>query len=250
MREKIVAGNWKMNNDLAQTEDLLGNLKNQWKEKEGVRVIVAPPFTNLYHAFDSLREWPIDVAAQNMNENKSGAFTGEVSAQMLTSIGVKTVILGHSERRAIYKETDDVLAKKVNAALENDMEVIFCVGEELNERKADKHFEVVKNQLEKGLFEVPADKWDKAIIAYEPVWAIGTGETASPEQAQEMHAFIRKTIGDKFGQELANEVAILYGGSVKPDNAQEIFAKEDVDGGLIGGASLKAGDFLAIINAF
>jgi len=250
MREKIVAGNWKMNNDLAQTEDLLGNLKNQWKEKEGVRVIVAPPFTNLYHAFDSLRKWPIDVAAQNMNENKSGAFTGEISAQMLTSIGVKTVILGHSERRAIYKETDDLLAKKVNAALENDMEVIFCVGEELNDRKGDKHFEVVKNQLEKGLFQVPADKWEKVIIAYEPVWAIGTGETASPEQAQEMHAFIRKILSDKFGQELADEVAILYGGSVKPDNAQEIFAKEDVDGGLIGGASLKAGDFLAIVNAF
>lgn len=250
MRNKIVAGNWKMNNDLAQTEDLLGNIKNQWKEKEGVRVIVAPPFTNLYKAFESLRKFPIDVAAQNMNENKNGAFTGEVSAQMLTSIGVKTVILGHSERRAIYKETDELLAKKVDSAFENDMEVIFCVGEELAERKAEKHFEVVKNQLEKGLFHLLADKWEKVIIAYEPVWAIGTGETASPEQAQEMHAFIRKTIAGKYSQELADEVSILYGGSVKPDNAQEIFAKEDVDGGLIGGASLKADDFLAIVNAF
>lgn len=250
MRNKIVAGNWKMNNDLAQTEDLLGNIKNQWKEKEGVRVIVAPPFTNLFSAFESLRKWPIDVAAQNMNENKSGAFTGEISAQMLTSIGVKTVILGHSERRAIYKETDELLAKKVDSAFGNEMEVIFCVGEELAERKSEKHFEVVKNQLEKGLFHLAAEKWEKVIIAYEPVWAIGTGETASPEQAQEMHAFIRKTIAGKYGQELADEVSILYGGSVKPDNAQEIFAKEDVDGGLIGGASLKAEDFLAIVNAF
>lgn len=250
MRDKIVAGNWKMNNDLAQTEDLLGQLKNKWQEKEGVRVIVAPAFTNLHHAFESLRDYAIDVAAQNMNENKDGAFTGEVSAQMLTSIGVKTVILGHSERRAIYKETDEVLAKKVDTALENEMEVIFCCGEELNERKADKHFEVVKSQLEKGLFHVSEANWKNIVIAYEPVWAIGTGETASPEQAQEMHAFIRKTISEKFGEELANEVAILYGGSVKPNNAQEIFAKEDVDGGLIGGASLKADDFLAIVNAF
>jgi triosephosphate isomerase (TIM) len=250
MRDKIVAGNWKMNNDLAQTEDLLGNIKNLWKEKEGVRVIVAPSFTNLHHAFESLRKWPIDVAAQNMHENSNGAFTGEVSAQMLTSIGIKTVILGHSERRAIFKETDDLLAKKVNTALENDMEVIFCVGEELSERKSEKHFDVVKSQLEKALFQLSAENWKKIVIAYEPVWAIGTGETASPDQAQEMHAFIRKTIAGKYGEELADEVSILYGGSVKPDNAQEIFAKEDVDGGLIGGASLKAGDFLAIVNAF
>ncbi len=250
MRDKIVAGNWKMNNDLAQTEDLLSNLKKLYKESEGVRVIVAPSFTNLHHAFESLRKSSIDVAAQNMNENSEGAYTGEVSARMLTSIGVKTVILGHSERRAIYKETDELLAKKVDAALENDMEVIFCCGEELNERKADKHFDVVKRQLEKGLFHVSEANWKKIVIAYEPVWAIGTGETASPEQAQEMHAFIRKTVAEKFGNDLANEVAILYGGSVKPGNAQEIFAKEDVDGGLIGGASLNAEDFMAIANAF
>ena len=250
MRKKIVAGNWKMNNDLAQTEDMLGQLKNKWRENDEVRVIIAPAFTNLHHAFQSLRNFPIDVAAQNMNENSNGAFTGEVSAQMLTSIGVKTVILGHSERRAIFKETDEVLAKKVNTALENDMEVIFCCGEELGQRKAEKHFEVVRNQLEKALFQVSEANWQRIIIAYEPVWAIGTGETASPEQAQEMHAFIRKTISEKFGQDLANDVSILYGGSVKPDNAREIFAREDVDGGLIGGASLKADDFLAIVNAF
>lgn len=250
MRDKIVAGNWKMNNDLAQTEELLSQIKVQWEKKPDVRVIVAPAFTNLYHAFDSLRETAVEVAAQNMNENKNGAFTGEISASMLTSVGVKTVILGHSERRAIYKETDELLSKKVDAALENEMEVIFCVGEELTERNNERHFDVVKRQLDKGLFQIASKDWSKIIIAYEPVWAIGTGETASPEQAQEMHAFIRKTISEEFGQEIANEVAILYGGSVKPDNAKEIFAKEDVDGGLIGGASLKAEDFLAITDSF
>ncbi len=250
MRDKIVAGNWKMNNDLAQTEELLKGIKKQWEEKPGVRVIVAPAFTNLYHAFDSLREIPVEVAAQNMNEHDNGAFTGEVSAAMLTSVGVKTVILGHSERRAIFKETDEVLAKKVDSALKNEMEVIFCCGEELEDRKSGNHFEVVKQQLEKGLFHITREAWEKVVIAYEPVWAIGTGETASPEQAQEMHAFIRKTISEKFGEEIATEVSILYGGSVKPANAEEIFAKEDVDGGLIGGASLKAEDFLGIVRAF
>lgn len=238
-----------MNNDLAQTEDLLTKIKSLRTEKSGVRVIVAPSFTNLWHAFESLRDTSVEVAAQNMNENESGAFTGEVSASMLTSVGVKSVILGHSERRAIYKETDDLLAKKVDAALKNEMEVIFCCGEELEERKSDNHFEVVRSQLEKGLFHISSEAWQKVVIAYEPVWAIGTGETASPEQAQEMHAFIRKTISDKFGEEIANDVSILYGGSVKPANAEEIFAKEDVDGGLIGGASLKAEDFLAIVEA-
>src|SRR6056297_1921971 len=163
MRDKIVAGNWKMNNDLAQTEDLLSNLKKLYKESEGVRVIVAPSFTNLHHAFESLRKSSIDVAAQNMNENSEGAYTGEVSAKMLTSIGVKTVILGHSERRAIYKETDELLGKKVDTALENDIEVIFCCGEELNERKADKHFDVVKTQLEKGLFHISEENWKKVV---------------------------------------------------------------------------------------
>lgn len=249
MRDKIVAGNWKMNNDLAQTEDLLTKIKTLISEKQGVRVVVAPSFTNLWHAFETLRGTPVEVAAQNMNENESGAFTGEVSASMLTSVGVKTVILGHSERRAIYNETDDLLAKKVDAALKNDMEVIFCCGEELEERKNENHFEVVKSQLENGIFHISSEAWKKVVIAYEPVWAIGTGETASPEQAQEMHAFIRKTIAGKYGEEIANNVSILYGGSVKPGNAEEIFAKEDVDGGLVGGASLKAEDFLAIVEA-
>lgn len=250
MRDKIVAGNWKMNNDLAQTEDLLTSIKSKLSEKTDVRLIVAPAFTNLYHAFDSLRKTSVEVAAQNMNENTNGAFTGEISASMLTSVGVKMVILGHSERRSIYGETDILLAKKMNAALENDMEVIFCCGEELSERKEDRHFEVVQQQLEKGLFHISGEDWNKVIIAYEPVWAIGTGETASPEQAQEMHAFIRNSVSEKAGEGVADEISILYGGSVKPANAKEIFAKKDVDGGLVGGASLNAEDFMAIAESF
>ncbi|HET8753911.1 MAG TPA: triose-phosphate isomerase [Salinimicrobium sp.] len=250
MREKIVAGNWKMNNDLAETEELLSNLKLQWIKEPEATVIVAPPFTNLYHSFESLRSTPVEVAAQNMHQEENGAFTGEVSARMLKSVGVKTVILGHSERRSIFNESNEILAKKVSSALKNELKIIFCVGESLEERKKDGHFEVVKSQLEQALFNVAKDLWKNIVIAYEPVWAIGTGETASPEQAQEMHAFIRKVIGDKFGQEIASNTSILYGGSVKPSNAKEIFAKEDVDGGLIGGASLKAEDFLAIVHSF
>ena len=250
MRDKIVAGNWKMNNDLAQTEDLLAQIKKQWNQNPEVRLIVAPSFTNLYHAFESLRDTTIEVAAQNMNENSEGAYTGEVSAKMLTSVGVKTVILGHSERRSIFKESDALIGKKVDAALDNEMEIIFCCGEELQERKNGSHFEIVKEQLENGIFHLSAEQFSNVIVAYEPVWAIGTGETASPEQAQEMHAFIRKTISKKYGEKVAKETSILYGGSVKPGNANEIFAKEDVDGGLIGGASLKAEDFLAIAGSF
>ena len=250
MRDKIVAGNWKMNYDLSETEELLTEIKRGWRETPGVRVLVAPAFPNLYHSFKSLRELPIEVAAQNMSQHKNGAFTGEVSAGMLKSVGVKAVILGHSERRSIFGEKDEVVSEKVKSALENGLEVIFCCGEELEERKKNQHFEVVKRQLEKGLFQSSAEDLENIIIAYEPVWAIGTGETASPEQAQEMHAFIRKTISEKYEAGAAEKISILYGGSVKPANAKEIFAKEDVDGGLIGGASLKAEDFLAIVHAF
>jgi triosephosphate isomerase len=250
MRKNIVAGNWKMNNDLSETEELLAQLKQHLEQEPQAEVVVAPSFTNLYHVFQSLAGTPVKVAAQNMHESENGAFTGEVSAKMLTSVGVKYVILGHSERRAIFKETDELLAKKVTAALQNDLQVIFCVGEELDQRKSDNHFKVVEEQLSKGLFNISKEDWKNIVIAYEPVWAIGTGETASPEQAQEMHAFIRKTVSEKFGGEIAEEVSILYGGSVKPANAKEIFAKKDVDGGLIGGASLKAEDFLAIVHSF
>ena len=249
MRRKIVAGNWKMNNDLAETEELLSNIKLQWVKQPEATVIVAPAFTNLFHTFESLRKTPIEVAAQNMHQSENGAFTGEVSAKMLKSVGVSTVILGHSERRTLFNETNEVLAEKVNSALENGLKVIFCVGEELEERKKDNHFKVVENHLEAGLFHISPDSWKEIVIAYEPVWAIGTGETASPEQAQEMHAFIRKTIAGEFGKEIADEVSILYGGSVNAGNAKELFACPDVDGGLVGGAALVADEFTGIITA-
>ncbi|SHJ05277.1 triosephosphate isomerase [Mesonia phycicola] len=251
MREKIVAGNWKMNCDLAEMEELLAGLKNKAETiPSDVSLMVAPSFTNLYPAFQSTKETPITVVAQNMHQSENGAFTGEVSPSMLKSVGVETVILGHSERRAIFNETDELLAEKVNTALAHGMKVIFCFGEELKDRKEDKHFDVVKSQLQNGLFHIEDSAWSNIVLAYEPVWAIGTGETASPEQAQEMHAEIRKMLASAFSQDIADKVSILYGGSVKPANAKEIFAKEDVDGGLIGGASLKADDFLAIANSY
>lgn len=249
MRRKIVAGNWKMNNNLSETEALLNDLIAQVMNTD-VNVMVAPTSVNLFQAFNVLKEHNIEVIAQNMHQEANGAYTGEVSANMLQSVGVNTVILGHSERRAYFGETDELLAKKVDTALANDMQIVFCFGEELEDRKSENHFTVVESQLKNALFHLNAADWKNIILAYEPVWAIGTGETASPEQAQEMHAFIRKTISEKFGNETANELSILYGGSVKPANATEIFAKADVDGGLIGGAALKAGDFTAIINAF
>ncbi|MBT8182606.1 MAG: triose-phosphate isomerase [Eudoraea sp.] len=248
MRSKIVAGNWKMNKNLSETQVLLGEISDKLPDTEA-EVIVAPTFVNLAETARTLESTDIKVAAQNMHFAKSGAFTGEISADMLLNINVDTVIIGHSERRAYFGETDDLLAKKVKAALENKMRVIFCFGEELEERKAGNHFNVVESQLKNGLFELPADAWSQIVLAYEPVWAIGTGETASPEQAQEMHAFIRKTITEAYDASIANEVSILYGGSVKPANAGEIFSKPDVDGGLIGGAALVADDFIAIVKA-
>ncbi|WP_282044413.1 triose-phosphate isomerase [Winogradskyella flava] len=249
MRKHIVAGNWKMNNGLIQTESLIVELKKQTKTSDA-EVMIAPTFTNLWHAFQSTRQDDIEVVAQNMHFAENGAYTGEVSAGMLKSLGIKTVILGHSERRAYFNETDESLAKKVDAALANDMRVIFCFGEELSERKAGNEEAVVENQIKNALFHLGADAFKSIVLAYEPVWAIGTGETASPEQAQDMHAFIRRTLATKYGSEIADSVSILYGGSVKPNNAKEIFIKPDVDGGLIGGASLKAEDFFAIVNAF
>lgn len=249
MRKKIVAGNWKMNHDLAETEMFLVALKKQVFPEE-VSVMIAPSFTNLHHAFNSLREHPVTVVAQNMHQSGEGAFTGEVSAPMLKSVGVDAVILGHSERRAMFGEDNALLAEKVNTALENEMTVIFCVGEELDDRKQDNHFELIKTQLSEGLFHVGDDAWKNIVIAYEPVWAIGTGETASPQQAQEMHKVIREAIAKNYSQTIADEVPILYGGSVKPDNAAEIFSQPDVDGGLIGGASLKVESFMEIVNAF
>ncbi len=251
MRQKIVAGNWKMNNTQEETVQLIKALNGaiEGHSLENTRVMVAPTFVSLTSALQESKSSAIEVIAQNMHQAKSGAFTGEVSATMLKGIGINTVILGHSERRSYFGETDELLAEKVNAALENNLETIFCFGEVIEERKSNNHFTVVENQLKNALFHLEANAWKNIVLAYEPVWAIGTGETASPEQAQEMHAFIRSIIQKQYNNDVANAVSILYGGSVKPENAQEIFSKPDVDGGLIGGASLKATDFTAIINA-
>ncbi|NJB72559.1 triosephosphate isomerase [Saonia flava] len=248
MRSKIVAGNWKMNKNLAETEALLSELSAKLPNTEA-EVMVAPTFVNLTGAISNLEGSTIEVIAQNMHFAKSGAYTGEISAGMLVNIGIDTVIIGHSERRAYFGETDEILEKKVTAALENNLKVMFCFGEELEDRKSGNHFNVVKSQLKNALFSLNKSAWGNIILAYEPVWAIGTGETASPEQAQEMHAFIRKTITEAYDATVAENVSILYGGSVKPGNAVEIFSKPDVDGGLIGGASLVADDFVAIIKA-
>jgi triosephosphate isomerase len=252
MRQKIVAGNWKMNNGKGETKNLITELQEEIKELtlDNTRVIIAPSFINLESAVTQTEDTKIEVVAQNMHQAKNGAYTGEVSTDMLKSIGIKTVIIGHSERRAIFKESDEILAEKVDAALANDLEVIFCFGEKLEERKTDNHLLEVGSQLRNSILHIAAEDWSKVILAYEPVWAIGTGETASPEQAQEMHAFIRNVIAKKYTQEIADNLSILYGGSVKPANAKEIFSKPDVDGGLIGGASLKAADFTGIITAF
>ena len=251
MREKIVAGNWKMNNDLDESKSLVKKIAKSIKKKslKNTRVIVAPTYISLEKVASKAKGTKVEVAAQNMHFAKNGAFTGEISADMLKSVDVKIVILGHSERREYFGETDALLAKKVDTALANDIEVIFCFGEVLEDRKSENHFKVVESQISNGLFHLEAKAWKNIVLAYEPVWAIGTGETASPEQAQEMHAFIRKIVADKYNQEVADKVSILYGGSVKPNNAKEIFGKPDVDGGLIGGAALSKDDFEAIIDA-
>ncbi|WP_298472883.1 triose-phosphate isomerase [uncultured Maribacter sp.] len=248
MRSKIVAGNWKMNKNLAETEALLTELSAKLPDTTA-EVMVAPNFVNLVTAKQSLESSTIEVIAQNMHFAENGAYTGETSGDMLLDIGIDTVIIGHSERRAYFGETDEILEKKVKAALAKNMRVMFCFGEELTDRKSDNHFNVVGGQIKNALFSLDASAWSKIVLAYEPVWAIGTGETASAEQAQEMHAFIRKTITDGYDAAIANNVSILYGGSVKPANAAEIFSKPDVDGGLIGGAALVADDFAAIIKA-
>lgn len=248
MRTKIVAGNWKMNKTLSETEALLSEISAKIPDTNA-EVIVAPTFVNLQRAARHLESSVIQVAAQNMHFAENGAYTGEISADMLLDIDVDMVILGHSERRSHFGETDDLLAKKVKTGLDKGLRIIFCFGEELEDRKSGNHFNIVENQLKNALFDLPDSSWGKIVLAYEPVWAIGTGETASPEQAQEMHAFIRKTISEAFNSSISENVTILYGGSVKPGNAKEIFSQPDVDGGLIGGASLKCDDFIEIVKA-
>ena len=240
-----------MNKNLVEAKALIKGIKKAVKNnlEEQIRVIIAPSYVNLNTAVKKTKKSAVEVAAQNMHQSKNGAFTGEVSADMLTNIGVDLVILGHSERREYFGETDALLAEKVTTALENKLEVIFCFGEVLEDRKSENHFKIVENQLKNGLFHLKASDFSNVILAYEPVWAIGTGETASPEQAQEMHAFVRENIAKQYNDTIAENVSILYGGSVKPTNAKEIFSKVDVDGGLIGGAALKAEDFIAIIKS-
>ena len=248
MRKKIVAGNWKMNNGLGETIELINDLKQNLSDSD-VKVMIAPSYPFLKTAVDQVGDGSIEVISQNINDNKSGAYTGEVSIAMLNSIGVNTTLIGHSERRAYYNEDDALLLKKINLALESNMDIIFCFGEELKDRKSNSYFDIVKAQLENTVMKLEPNSWKNIVLAYEPVWAIGTGETASAEQAQEIHKFVRNCISEHFSSEIADNVPILYGGSVKPSNAVEIFNKKDVDGGLIGGAALNAHDFVEIIKA-
>ena len=249
MRTKIIAGNWKMNLDYAQAMSLVDGIMQMTDDNMKTRIVLAPPFPYLTHIeLQSKLRTNIFIAAQNCSEKANGAFTGEVSVSMLRSIGVEGVIIGHSERRTIYKETDEIIANKVRRILENDIQPIFCCGESLDERNSGTHFEIVKSQVTKGIFHASAAEISDSIIAYEPVWAIGTGVTATAEQAQEMHKFIRSLVEEKYNVQVAEKVRIIYGGSVNASNAAELFACEDVDGGLVGGASLKAGEFSSIIR--
>jgi triosephosphate isomerase len=249
MRKNIVAGNWKMNKNLQEGVALAKEVEAAVAAaKKDVTVIVGTPFIHLTEVSKVISN--VKLAAQNCADKVSGAYTGEISAEMVASTGAKYVILGHSERRSYYGETDAILSEKVKLALANNLQVIFCIGEVLEEREAGKHFDVVKSQLVNGIFNLTAEEFGKIVIAYEPVWAIGTGKTASSAQAQEIHKFIRETVAAKYGQTVADNTSILYGGSCNPTNAAELFANPDVDGGLIGGAALKVDQFIAIVTAF
>jgi triosephosphate isomerase (TIM) len=252
MRRKIVAGNWKMNKTFAEAEDLVAEIADKLEVMDTARqdVILCPPYVYLEMATDVAEDSLFSVGAQNISENDTGAYTGEVSGPMLQSMDVEFCIIGHSERRKYFREDHAVLAKKVDAALRNNIRPIFCCGELLPEREAGRHFDVVKKQLGESLFHVTPEQFQNVIIAYEPVWAIGTGVNATPEQAQEMHAFIRELVASAYGQEMAAETSILYGGSCNSSNARELFSRPDVDGGLIGGASLNADEFLKIVTSF
>ncbi len=250
MRMKIVAGNWKMNMELAEGLKFAESINNYFKEKpSSAGVILCTPYIHLAGVSEIVRNGKVKCGAQNCASEPSGAYTGEVSPAMIKSTGAEYVIIGHSERRTCYHEDDALLNKKTALAISTGLKVIFCCGEVLKERESGKHFEVVKKQLDEGLFTLPQPDFSKIVIAYEPVWAIGTGLTASPDQAQEMHKLIRDLVKARYGAECAENLTILYGGSCKPSNAKEIFSKPDVDGGLIGGASLRKEDFCAIVEA-
>jgi len=250
MRRKVVAGNWKMNMNLSGTIELISAIKNELSKSDSkTEVIVCPPFTSLETAVTVVKGSSIKVGAQNMHYESGGAFTGEISADMLKSVGCEYVILGHSERRTLFGESDEMINKKVKKALSSGLKPIFCVGETLEERESNLTEKVVDNQVKNGLSGISEAELSELIIAYEPVWAIGTGKTASPEQAQEVHKFIRNLISKLYSNNLADNLVIQYGGSVKPDNAEELFSQPDIDGGLIGGASLKADSFISIVNS-
>ncbi|HKJ78404.1 MAG TPA: triose-phosphate isomerase [Prolixibacteraceae bacterium] len=252
MRKKVVAGNWKLNTNVQSGVDLAKEVSKLVTNDapNDVVVILGTPYTHLTKVVETINIARIGVAAQNCAAEESGAFTGEVSAEMVRSTGADYVILGHSERREYYGETSESLNKKLAHALKHKLIPIYCCGEPLEIREAGEQNNYVKQQLEETIFKLAPEDYKRLIIAYEPIWAIGTGRTASADQAQEMHAFIRSIIANRYGKEVADEVSILYGGSCKPGNAKELFANEDVDGGLIGGASLNAKDFLGIINGF
>lgn len=252
MRTNIVAGNWKMNTTFEEADNLIFEIVEFLKAnpQKDTAVIVCPPALYLELATDHAQESVLLVGAQNISNHESGAYTGEISAGMLASMDVDYTIIGHSERRKYFMESHEVLAEKVNMALKHNIAPIFCCGEVLPEREAGTHFEVVKKQLKESLFHVGKVDFGNVVIAYEPVWAIGTGVTASPEQAQEMHAYIRGLVAEHYGKEVAENTTILYGGSCNAANARDLFSNVDVDGGLIGGASLKAEDFTTIIQSF
>ncbi|MBN3581208.1 triose-phosphate isomerase [Algoriphagus aestuarii] len=253
MRKKIVAGNWKMNMTFEEGQILTSEIVNMYKDEniKDVLAILNPPFPHLFPVKKLVGDVAgVSVGAQNCSEKESGAYTGEISAKILASFGVEYVIIGHSERREYFNEDNDLLAEKVKIALTNGLKPIFCCGESLDIRTAGTHEPNVKFQLTQSLFDLSPEDFSKVIIAYEPIWAIGTGKTATADQAQEMHAALRRHIASKFGKEIAENTSILYGGSCNPKNAQEIFSKPDVDGGLIGGASLKSRDFMDIIKSF
>jgi len=251
MRKKIVAGNWKMNTTVPEGIELAKAVVAKAGEVPAdVKLIIATPFTHLYPIAEVVKGTVVSLSAENCADKEKGAYTGEVAANMLASVGCEYTILGHSERRQYYGETDEKLVEKTKLALANGLKVILCVGENLDEREAGKHFDICGSQIKNVLYNFTAEDMKNIVIAYEPVWAIGTGKTATAEQAEEIHAFIRKTIADKFGAQVADDTTILYGGSCKPSNAKELFAMKDIDGGLIGGAALKADDFIGIALSY
>lgn len=253
MRKKIVAGNWKMNLEYQQGISLFSEILNMANDEArgDQQVIVCSPFIHLYPIAQLAKDAEsISIGAQNIHFEEAGAYTGEVSASQVRSTGAEYVIIGHSERRAYFQENDDMLSKKVNTALKYTLKPIFCIGETQKEREAGRFFDVIEQQLAKGVFHLSAENFKEVILAYEPVWAIGTGLTATPEQAQEVHAFIREVVTKRYGQQTAAITSILYGGSCNPKNAPDLFAQKDIDGGLIGGASLKSRDFSDIVNVY